>query len=264
MKKSLYFIFLILFMHPVFSLQEDVLLQNENENSEIIEKKEESIFDERNEETSVLETETKIRDMALIHRLDFVFGVTPTILLNSYSKKSDGIFVSAVSPIVVPIYIGLTMPNHTAISFHPTLKFFWNYNLVYEGKVLPAEIENRTMQTFSFLLTLPIMFKINFFDKNSLSFSTGVSALIRFSSLAKGINANELGGTGTAKSDVSYANKWYWENLRFLYVYAGVDWMFYKGRVKYGPELSIYIPFSLITEKSYQNMMFSLGMKVQL
>mgnify|MGYP003425421713 CR=1 FL=1 len=153
MKKSLYFIFLILFIQPVFSLQEDVLLQNENENSEIIEKKEESIFDERNEETSVLETETKIRDMALIHRLDFVFGVTPTLLLNSYSKKSDGIFVSAVSPIVVPIYIGLTMPNHTAISFHPTLKFFWNYNLVYEGMVLPAEIENRTMQTFSFLLS---------------------------------------------------------------------------------------------------------------
>lgn len=262
----------------IFSQEEDILegnigsdigVQDEIEAVEDVEDVEEedflkSIFEERNEETSVLETEDLIREMALIHQLDFVFGVTPTYLANPYSKLSEGNFTSAVSPIVVPIYIGLTIPNHTFVSFHPTLKFFWNYNLIYDDMVLPAEIENRTMQSFYFLLTLPVMFKINFFDKNSLGFSTGVSTLIRFSSLAKGVNKNEAGFYGSVEQDLDYANDWYWKNLRFLYLYAGVDWMFYKGRVKYGPEVSFYLPMSIFTDKSALNFIMSIGLKVQL
>ena len=111
---------------------------------------------------SVTEVEELIQSKGLIHRLDFVFGIEPTVSINTHKKNSQGKFISAPSPVSIPVYIGLSIPNYTPVSFQPSLRFFTGYNLVYDNMVLPAEVENRTGQTLSFLLNLPVVFKLNY------------------------------------------------------------------------------------------------------
>ena len=120
---------------------------------------EKDYVDEQN--MTVSEVEELIQSQSMINKIDFVFGVEPVISINTHTK-SDGKFISAPSPIHFPVYIGLSIPNYTAISFQPTLRFFMSYNLVYDDMVLPAEVENRTGLTFNFLVNLPIVFKLNY------------------------------------------------------------------------------------------------------
>ena len=193
---------------------------------------------------SVSEVEELLQSGKLINRLDFVFGITPTVFFNTHTKNKDGIFISAKSPVLFPVYFGMSVPNYTAVSFQPTLKIFSSYNLVYEDMVLPAEIENRTGLTYSFLLNLPVVFKLNYKNKCSWSLSSGIAGLFRFAVLPDGVQTDESGYTGTVESDIKFMNSWFYENLRFLYLSAGFDWMFYYGKTKYGPEISIYFPIS--------------------
>ena len=217
--------------------------------------------DEQN--MTVTEVEELIQSQSLINRLDFVFGVEPVISINTHKKNSDGYFISAPSPIHFPVYFGLSLPNYTAISFQPTLRFFMSYNLVYEDMVLPAEIENRTGLTFSFLLNLPIAFKINIHNKYSLDILAGVAGLIRFATVPVNVKDTEPGYTGTVKTDIDYMNSWFYKNARFLYLSVAADWLFYYGTTKYGPELSIFFPISVFTDKSLDGLMFGVGVKVE-
>ena len=217
--------------------------------------------DEQN--MSVSEVEELIQSQSFIHRIDFVFGIEPLVSINSHQKNSKGQFISAPSPIYIPVYIGLSIPNYTAISFQPSLRFFTGYNLVYEDMVLPAEIENRTGLTFSFLINLPIVFKLNYKDKCSWSVLAGIAGLFRFSAIPSNVKANESGFTGTVQSDIDYMNSWYYKNLRFLYVSAGIDWLFYYGKTKYGPELAVFFPISVFADKSVDGLMIGAGIKVE-
>ena len=67
---------------------------------------------------SVTEVEELIQSKGLIHRLDFVFGVEPLLAINTHIKNSEGKFISAPSPISMPLYIGL--------QFQTTLPFPFN------------------------------------------------------------------------------------------------------------------------------------------
>ena len=127
---------------------------------------------------SVTEVEELIQSKGLIHRLDFVFGVEPLLAINTHIKNSEGKFISAPSPISMPLYIGLAIPNYTPLSFQPSLRFFAGYNLVCDNMVLPAEIENRTGLTLNFLLNLPIVFKLNYKDKYSWSILAGIAGFV--------------------------------------------------------------------------------------
>ena len=234
--------------------------QEESEVTEITES-ERDYVDEQN--MSVTEVEELIQSQGLINRLDFVFGVEPLVSLNTHKKNDEGKFISAPSPIYIPVYIGLSIPNYTAISFQPSLRFYMGYNLVYGDMVLPAEIENRTGLTFSFLLNLPVAFKLKYKDKYSWSVLAGIAGLFRFSSLPSGVTEGEAGYTGTVASDLDYMNSWFYENLRFLYLSAGIDWMFYYGKTKYGPELSVFFPVSVFSDKSVDGLMIGVGIKVE-
>ena len=228
---------------------------------DIQETSEREYVDEQN--MTVTEVEELIQSQALIHRLDFVFGLTPTVSINSHTKDSDGKFISASSPLVFPVYIGLSVPNYTAISFQPSLRFFMSYNLVYDGMVLPAEVENRTGLTFNFLTNLPIVFKLNYRNKYSWSILAGIAGLFRFAAVPFNVQADDTGFTGTVQSDVDYMNKWFYQNVRFLYLSAAADWMFYYGKTKYGPELSVFFPISIFTDKSADGLMIGVGIKVE-
>ena len=212
---------------------------------------------------SVTEVEELIQSKGLIHRLDFVFGVEPLLAINTHIKNSEGKFISAPSPISMPLYIGLAIPNYTPLSFQPSLRFFAGYNLVYDNMVLPAEIENRTGLTLNFLLNLPIVFKLNYKDKYSWSILAGLAGLFRYAILPSNVSSSAPGFTGTVQSDIDFMNSWYYKNLRFLYLSAGIDWLFYYGTTKYGPELSVFFPISTISDKSIDGMMVGVGIKVE-
>ena len=223
---------------------------------------EKDYVDEQN--MTVSEVEELIQSQSLINKLDFVFGVEPMISINSHKTNSAGKFISAPSPLYIPVYIGLSVPNYTAVSFQPSLRFYTGYDLVYEDRVLPAEVENRTGLTFSFLVNLPVAFKLKYKDKYSWSVLAGVAGLFRFATLPSNVKADEPGSTGTVATDLDYMNNWFYKNLRFLYLSAGIDWMFYYGKTKYGPELSVFFPISLFTDKSVDGLMFGVGIKVEL
>ena len=228
---------------------------------EIQETSERDYVDEQN--MTVTEVEELIQSQALIHRLDFVFGIEPLLSINTHKKSSDGKFISAPSPIDIPVYIGLSIPNYTAISFQPSLRFFTSYNLVYDKMVLPAEIENRTGQTFNFLLNLPIVFKLNYKNKYSWSVLAGLAGLFRFATVPSNVKDSDAGFTGTVQSDVDYMNEWFYKNVRFLYLSAAIDWMFYYGKTKYGPELSVFFPISVFADKSVDGLKIGAGIKVE-
>lgn len=212
---------------------------------------------------SVTEVEELIQSKGLIHRLDFVFGVEPLLAINTHIKNSEGKFISAPSPISMPLYIGLAIPNYTPLSFQPSLRFFAGYNLVYDNMVLPAEVENRTGLTLNFLLNLPIVFKLNYKDKYSWSILAGIAGLFRYAILPSNVSSSAPGFTGTVQSDIDFMNSWYYKNLRFLYLSAGIDWLFYYGTTKYGPELSVFFPISTFSDKSIDGMMVGVGIKVE-
>ena len=212
---------------------------------------------------SVTEVEELIQSKGLIHRLDFVFGIEPLLAINTHIKNSEGKFISAPSPISMPLYIGLAIPNYTPLSFQPSLRFFAGYNLVCDNMVLPAEVENRTGLTLNFLLNLPIVFKLNYKDKYSWSILAGIAGLFRYAILPSNVSSSAPGFTGTVQSDIDFMNSWYYKNLRFLYLSAGIDWLFYYGTTKYGPELSVFFPISTFSDKSIDGMMVGVGIKVE-
>ena len=226
------------------------------------EESERNYVDEK--DMTVTEVEELIQSQAMIHRLDFVFGISPLVSINTHKKNAEGKFISAPSPIVVPLYIGLSVPNYTFFSFQPSLRFFTTYNLVYDNMVLPAEVENRTGQTLSFLLNLPVAFKINFKDRTSWSILAGVATFFRYAMLPANIKESAPGYKGSAGADVSYMNSWYYNNLRFLYLSAGFDWMFYYGKTKYGPEIAVFFPVSVLSDKSIDGLMVCAGIKIEL
>ena len=222
---------------------------------------EKDYVDEQN--MTVSEVEELIQSQSAINKIDFIFGVTPLVSLNTHTKSAEGKFISAPSPICFPVYIGLSIPNYTTISFQPSLRFFMSYNLVYDTFVLPAEIENRTGFTFNFLLNLPIVLKLNYHNKYSWSILAGVAGLFRFATVPFNVQGAEPGTTGTVQSDVDYMNTWFYKNVRYLYLSATIDWMFYYGKTKYGPEFAVFFPVSTFTDKSVDGLIAGVGIKVE-
>ncbi len=250
MKKLFILILIFLFSTASFFAQEENAPESERD-----------YVDEQN--MTVSEVEELIQSQSAINRLDFVFGIEPLLSINTHTKNSEGKFVSAPSPISIPFYIGLSIPNYTALSFQPTLRFFSSYNLVYKELVLPAEVENRTGFTFNFLLNLPVVLKINYKNKVSWSIFAGLAGLFRFAIPPINISESQSGYTGSVKSDVEYMNQWFYKNVRFLYLSTGIDCMFYYGKTKFGPEFSVFFPISSIIDKSLDSLMLGAGIKVE-
>lgn len=184
-------------------------------------------------------------------------GLTPTVYFTPGDNKS------APSPVVFPFYIGVVWPKDYFISIQPSVKIFSNYYFINDGEVLPAEIENRTANSISFLLNLPVVFKINLWDKANITASAGIALLLRVGFLAGGVNENDSGYYGTAQKDVEVINSAFYEGGKFVYFSTSADWMFnLKNGMQIGPEASFYIPVvTLISEFSMVGTMISVGVK---
>lgn len=253
MKKFLLILTLSLFSFCLFA-QESVEAVNEGESpAENIETEE--TVDYKGKEFTQSES-----FIEFIHSLDFVFHMETGMYLNTESK-----LISAPSPVIYPLTIGILWPNYTFIALQPTVSFFMMNHLWYEDRALPAEIENRTSTTLSFMITLPVV--ISIYTKNSrLQLMPGISMLARFGLLANNVASDDYGYTGTAGGDMDEINNWFWKNGNFIYLSAGASWIFkFHNEAKAGPVMNLYIPIgSAINYEGMQGFMFSTGFKISL
>lgn len=199
------------------------------------------------------EEETKV-DKAF----DVVLQFEPAVYINTQST-----LVSAPSPIVYPISIGFLWPNTRTIAIQPSLSFFLMYNLMYNNKALPAEIENRTTTTLCFMLNIPAVYSV-YLDNSRFQFSGGAGILVRFGFLSSGVGPSDSGWNGTAGADVSAINQWFWNGMRWFYLTIGASWLYnLTPQLKAGPTINCYIPAGgIISDQDLQGMIISVGIKI--
>lgn len=198
-------------------------------------------------------------DFPFLETSNVFMGFTPVLYISTDGENRGG-----PSPISYPLYVGVAWPRDFWISLQPSLKIYTEYYLINDGKVYPAEIENRTGLGFSFLLNLPVVFQANFWDKTNIKLSAGIAFLLRFAVTAPGVDKNSPGYAGTVKDDVSLINKSFYEGLKFIYLSGSADWMFnLNNGVQIGPEISLYIPvITILSEFSLHGTMISGGVKL--
>ena len=191
--------------------------------------------------------------------INFIAEFSPAVYINPESST-----VSAPSPLIFPIGIGFLWPKESFIAIQPALSFFMMYHLWYDGMALPAEIENRTSQTVSFLLNIPAVFNLKQNEKSRFQISTGLALLMRFGLLAGGVKESDSGYSGSAGSDMDKINSWFWQNARFLYFSLGASWLYtFTDHLKAGPTMNLYLPAgSFISGEGAQALIFSLGLKL--
>ena len=190
--------------------------------------------------------------------IDFVMQFEPALYLNTEST-----LVSAPSPIVYPISIGFLWPDRSTFAIQPTLSFFMMQHLLYEDKALPAEIENRTTTTLSFMLNIPVVFSL-FLDNSQFQFTAGPGILMRFGLLSPGVKEEDSGWSGSAGSDVEKINEYFWNDMRWFYANLGASWLYdLTPQLRAGPVINISIPVGgLIVDHDLQGMLISLGIKI--
>jgi len=199
-----------------------------------------------------------------IHSLDFVIQTEPGIYLN---KESN--LVSAPSPVIYPLSIGILWPNYTIFAVQPTLSIFTTEWLWYENKALPAEIENRTATSLSFILTIPASFCL-YLKGSRIQLNAGISILAQFGFLSSGVNAEDYGYSGSAGSDVELINKYFWSDLNYLYLNTSFSWLFNvhatkNSMVKAGPVINVNMPIGHLTsDAGMQGVIITAGLKISL
>ena len=192
------------------------------------------------------------------HPLDFILQFEPTLYLNTESS-----LVSAPSPIVYPISIGFLWPNYARIAVQPTLSFFMMNHLLYDDKAVPAEIENRTTTTLSFMLNVPVVYSF-FLSTSRFQVLAGPAVFLRFGLLSPGVKETDSGWLGTAGEDVTAINSWFLSDLRWFYFTVGTSWLYnLTTNLRAGPVTQISIPVGgLISDQSAQGMLISFGIKI--
>jgi len=198
-----------------------------------------------------------------IHSLDFVMQFEPGMYMNFHKTNDEGQIVSAPSPIIYPVSIGVLWPNYTFIAVQPTLSFFMMEHLYYNGMALPAEIENRTTTTLSFMVNIPVVFSL-FIKESRIQLSGGIGGLLRFGIRSAGVAESDYGYSGSAGSDVELINKYFWNNMNWLYLTTGASWLYsVNSQLRFGPTFNAYIPIgALIGSQDMQGLMMSVGVKI--
>jgi len=249
MKKTKIFLFAVLAVLLSWNLtaqeaETEIISQDSEETIQETAEIQETISE--NEETETSNSSEKIP-------LDFSFIFPRTMFLSNGDKKH-----SAPSPVVFNPGIGCVFPNNYWISFQPMLSFYYSYYLWYEGRALPAEIENRVATTLSFMLDLPVSFAIPI-KSTKLELYTGPAILMRFGWKANGTSESDA-------ADVKEINSYFWSKARFLYLTAGIDWMVpLPDGTKFGPFGTFYLPVgSLAAHEGMNATTITIGLKVTL
>lgn len=215
---------------------------------------------EENQTTTENEEKQPANTKSFWERTDVVLEFAPAFYISPESHANH----SNVVNIFYPLTIGALWPNDFFISFQPTLTFFIMEHLWFDKFALPAEIENRTTTTLSFMLNLPAVYTLSLKNKSDFHFSAGLGFFFRFGLLANGVSPNDPGYSGTATEDVKLINKWFWDNAHWLHLTLGGSWLYpISSTIKAGPIFNAYIPVgTLIDQHNVQGLMFSAGIKL--
>ena len=208
------------------------------------------------DEAEALETPEKAEASAKSAK--FVMQFEPGFYINTSSP-----LISAPSPIIYPISLGFIWPEQSTIAIQPTVSFFMMQHLYYEDMALPAEIENRTTTTLSFMLNIPAVYSI-FMENSRFQFSGGSGIFMRFGILSPGVKESDSGWSGSAGEDATKINEYFWENMRWFYLTLGANWLYnLTPQLRAGPTINVYIPVGgLISDGSAQAMIISAGIKI--
>lgn len=184
----------------------------------------------------------------------------PLLMLNT-DNTSEG----APSPIVYSFGGGADFYFYDDFFVEPRLSFFTNYYL-FDGKnAQPAEIENRTANSLSFMLDFTAGRRFEF-GKHTLLASGGVGLLCRFAFLADGVDSADTGTVdgSTAGDDVSSINSWFWSDLNFFYPQLNLCYLYeITEAIKIGCDFRTYLPLSsILSQNGLDGMIFSLAAKV--
>lgn len=192
-------------------------------------------------------------------RADFFVELTPSFMINTESKT-----VSAPNPAFFSLGVGMVYPNDTFFSFEPSFHFFWNYYLVNNGNVYPAEIENRTATALSFLFNFPAVFSIKPTERSKMKLSPGAAFLLRIPVIAGGVNATDSGWYGTVQDDIDNMGRWFYENGRFLFLSFNAAWIFeHIEKISFGPCVAVYFPLiANLIEKNANGMIVQVGLRL--
>ena len=205
------------------------------------------------------EAEVAKENANLKKKLDLMMEFTPIIHLSPESRKNNSNSVN----IFYSLTFGCTFPADFIVSFQPSLSMFVMNHSWFNNMPVPIEIENRTTTTLSLMLNLPAAFNLDF-STSRLQFTLGAGVFIRFSYLANGVDRSAAGTSGSAADDVKLINKWFWDNGRWLYITAGINWLYnITDKIKIGPTANIHIPIAeIIDTKSVHDLMFVFGIKL--
>lgn len=196
----------------------------------------------------------------LLQQFSFDIQLGPALYINTEST-----LVSAPSPIVFPVGIGFIWPRDCFISFQPSISYFMMHYLWYNGKALPAEIENRTATSLSFFMNLPAVF--SFYGHYSRAqVAVGAGMLFRIIFLSPGVYEYDSGFSGSAGNDVALINQYFNSGARFLYLTSDLSWLFDITRyLKAGPFTAVYFPLgSLINNEGLSGFMVTAGIRINL
>lgn len=196
-----------------------------------------------------------------IHATNFFIELTPGFYINPYKNELH----SGPSAPIYPFSLGFTWPNYTFLAIQPTFTYFSMYHLWYDGNVYPAEIENRTVTTYSIMMDIPAVLSV-YMGKNRFQLKAGIAGLFRIASLANGVSESDSGYTGSAGEDLKEINKWFWQKLNFLYISNGFSWLReITGTLKGGSILNVYFPIgSLLDQRAFLGTIISFGFKISL
>lgn len=252
MKKHLLIIFLSIFSLYLFAQEAEITQLEEDQTAEIQE------IDIKGEEFHEAET-----FIDFIHSIDLIMQFEPGMYFNNFKTNANGNLVSAPSPIIYPISIGFLWPNYTFVSMQPTLSFFVMEHLFYDGMALPAEIENRTTTTLSFMINLPIVFSL-FINQTRFQLSGGAGIFIQAGLKSAGVNDSDYGYTGSAASDVNAINEYFWKDMHWLYLTTSFSWLYnVNSQLRIGPTVNTYIPMgTIIGNQNLHGFMITAGVKI--
>lgn len=249
MKKLLFLFALCLISLPVFTQESSVEEQTP------------AIEEEVNIKGSEYQSAETFLDF--IHSLDFVLQFEPGMYMNFHKTNSEGKLISAPSPLIYPVTIGILWPNYTFIAVQPSISFFTMQYLYYDGMALPAEIENRTASSLSFMVNIPVVFTL-FMRNSRLQLSGGLGILLQFGLRSTNVGKDDYGYSGSAESDVELINKYFWNNMHWLYLTTSASWLYnVTSQLRFGPTASINIPIgALMGDQDMQGLMLSVGLKI--
>lgn len=242
------------------SINEEIQLSIPD-NSEEIENEtvSEPFEQELSEQTEIPSESEKKQKKSFWQRGNLSVELTPGFYFNPSTQN----LVGETSSSIFPFSFGFLWPNDFWIAVEPSISFYTMYHLWYDGTTYPAEPENRTSQTFNFMINLPVSISLTI--KNSeLQLTPGFGFLARFGVLANGVSATDFGYSGSAEKDVAEINNWFWKNGRFLYLSLGVSYLIkLTEKLRGGPAVHAFVPVGTIfSGESIQGMTVTFGMKV--